>query len=151
MKFYKVEPNVAGSFGDNSVIDFSVYPAHCEHFHHVFEWVPLDDLMEVYPCYVVTQRLRNALDGMAVTGCHFADLEVSIGDQFEYLYKDELAAGKTPEDLLPVIFWLQVFGVPAVDDFGRGNLGLIISERVLQALLIFGLRITSVVEYFPDE
>ena len=69
-----------------------------------------DDLLESFPCFILTERLANELE-RKVTGFSLDDVTVSTSDQFEDLY---------PGRVLPAFCWLKVSGQPLIDDFYLG-------------------------------
>jgi hypothetical protein len=48
-----------------------------------------DDLMEIYPCYIVTQQLKEALENNSFIGFTFAGIEVTEDEYFEDNYQLE--------------------------------------------------------------
>lgn len=123
--FYSLYPEVSGGFGDNVVYD----PAtrHVSHLHYEFDGWLGDDILQTSPCcYIVTERLKDAISKIAGSGYFFAHVEISTSDQFRELY---------PNRDLPPFWWLQVSGQPGKDDFGlSANNCLVVSERVLAAM-----------------
>lgn len=131
MKFYRLEPEVAGGIGPDTMMDRSVSPPRVERLHYVFDGWLGDELLTSFPCFIVTERLANEIEGMKTSGVRFADVKITQSLQFE-----ELHPGKT----LPEFKWLQVFGTPGHDDFGISrDRRLIVSERVLNTLKLYDL------------
>lgn len=92
MKHYILEPEVAGALGPRSVVDTSTSPPTVIALDYEFiTWLG-DDLLEAYPTYIVTERLRTALEQFGGTGYTFADLIVSHSEGFHEV---------TPHTLLP--------------------------------------------------
>jgi hypothetical protein len=99
--YFSLEPEVAGSLGKNTVIDTEVHPPSVKHLHYELDGWLGDDLLESFPCYIATDRFRCAILDVAGTGYSFAEVEISISDQFHELY---------PSRELPVFWWLKISG-----------------------------------------
>lgn len=127
MSYFVLEPEVAGGFGDGTVMDTSVEPPRVERLHYeIFGWLG-DELLESTPCFVVAKTLAERLTAAGVTGFRLADVEVTADEQDE-----ELMGESAP---LPEFWWLQVTGQRGVDDFGlTDNASLVVSERALAVL-----------------
>lgn len=128
MNYYSLEPEVAGGLGPHSVLDPRTHPPVVSKLHYEFDGWLGDELLETFPCYIVTQRIRDMIQERGFTGAEFAPVEVTKSITFEELY---------PNRRLPKFVWLKVNGTPGIDDFGRGptnKILLVVSERVLKAL-----------------
>jgi len=110
--FYVLEPEVAGHFGKNSVVDTSVRPPSVTKFHYELDGWLGDDLLETISSFVVTDRLRSVIEQSASTGYEFAPVEVTTSEQFDELY---------PDRELPNFWWLKIIGKPGVDDLGLSS------------------------------
>ena len=136
---YVVEPEVAGSLGDSSQIDTSAHPPIVSELEYRFDGWLGDDLLETFPCFIVTERLRDALQQASVTGARFADVTVTTSDTFRELY---------PDRELPRFFWMQVHGQAGIDDIGLGaDYRLVISADVLGILKQYTLQQCDVEPY----
>ena len=90
-----------------------------------------DDLLESYPCYLVTQRLADALTEGQFEGLSFDALSMSVDPEFEDV---------TRIDELPTFWWMQVAGSAGRDDFGISTSGrLVVSQAALNVLREFTL------------
>lgn len=124
--YFYLEPEVAGGLGEHTVMDTSVHPPLVSRLHYEFEGWLGDDLLESFPCYIVTARLREGLESAGTSGCTFDDVEVSKSDTFEELY---------PGRELPTFYWLRVEGGAGADDFGiAADHRLVASERILDLI-----------------
>jgi len=131
MKFFYVDPEVAGDFGDGTILDTSVHPPIVSKLHYRFQGWLGDVLLETFPVFVVTDEARQALEKIKASGVTFDTLHVST----DYLF-DELQ----PEQQLPSFVWLKPEGKPGLDDFGVApNLKLVVSERVLDLFRGLGI------------
>ncbi|MFW9995563.1 MAG: hypothetical protein ACFFD4_26230 [Candidatus Odinarchaeota archaeon] len=131
--FYYIEPEVAGDWGDNIIVDTSVHPPIVTRLHYEFINVWLgDDILETFPCFIVTDRLKKALELARFSGYTIDDVEVSVAVDFRVMY---------PNRTLPEFHWLKIHGVAGKDDFGIAeDLRLVISTRVLGVLRKFNLE-----------
>lgn len=112
MSFIILEPEVAGEWGPHTIADVSVHPPRVERLHYEFHGWLWDDLLESFPCFIVTDRLASELRQSGLTGFVLDDVEVSIASEFVELY---------PDVELPVFRWLRVSGRAGLDDFGIGS------------------------------
>ncbi|NQZ07411.1 MAG: hypothetical protein HRT35_09655 [Algicola sp.] len=125
MYFY-IEPEVSGGFGKNNQADTTVHPPNVSKLHYLFDGWLEDDILETFPCFIVTKRLKNALMQQCFTGFSIDDVEISKSEQFDNIY---------PNKTLPNFYWLKVTGVAGKDDFGIANdHRLVISQRILNLL-----------------
>jgi len=139
MPYYALEPEVAGHLGDHAVVDRSVHPPVVERLHYEFDGWLGDDLLESFPCFIVTKALRERLTQSGLSGCQFEDAEVSKSDLFEEIH---------PDRELPEFAWLKVLGRAGVDDFGLSpDHRLVVSQRALDALKSFKLDNCDTEEY----
>jgi hypothetical protein len=130
-KRWLVSPEVAGELGTNTVIDTSVHPPRVSRLHHQFEGWLGDDLLEVFPCFLVSSRLAQALDSAALVGFELAEAEVSKSPEFEDMY---------PGRVLPEFLWLKITGSgPEADLRLSADFRLEVSQRALEVLRTFNL------------
>lgn len=92
MNYFIIEPEVAGEFGNNTIYDNydeiinkEALPV-ISHLHFVFDGWLGDELLEVTPCFLVTERLRHEIESIGYSGCEFDDVEVTYSDNFLELY-----------------------------------------------------------------
>lgn len=131
MKYFYIEPEVAGGLGENTVIDPSVHPPIISKLHYEFDGWLGDLLLETFPCFIVTKDAKRKLQSIGATGIRFDEVEITTSEMFRGLY---------PNRQLPEFFWLQIQGKPGQDDFGiADDLGLVISERALEVLRELGI------------
>jgi hypothetical protein len=129
--YYVIEPEVAGGFGERTVLDASVHPPRVSRLHYELEGWLGGEILTSFPVYVVTGRLRAALEAMGATGVEFAPVEITTSPTFDQLY---------PGRQLPEFFWMKVQGRPGVDDFGMSDdHRLVASQRAYDALRQFPL------------
>jgi hypothetical protein len=90
-------------------MDSSVHPPKVTHLHHRFEGWLGDDLLETFPCFLVSSALARALEEARLVGFSLDKVEVSVSPEFL-----ELSPGRT----LPEFRWLKISGKGPNDDFG---------------------------------
>jgi hypothetical protein len=126
MRYYIVSPEVAGGWGVNTVADCSVHPPRVSHLHHQFDGWLGSDLVESFPCFLVTERLANALRNSVLTGFELAPAEWSTSPVFNELH---------PSLELPRFLWLKIAGAPCSDDFAlTPDFHLLVSSNALELL-----------------
>ena len=129
MRYFIVEPEVAGGLGEHTTIDRSMHPPVVFKLHFQLDGWLGDDLLETFPCYIISDRLREQLDKTSFSGFRISEVEFSKSEEFEDHY---------PNKILPAFYWLKVFGKAGVDDFGVSkDFKLVISEAVLDVLKNF--------------
>ena len=142
MRFYVIEPEVAGGWGENTIVaDSSVHPPRVTKLHYKFDGWLGDVLLESFPCYIVTEAAKENIKAMAATGVKFDEVEISTSDEF-----DDVSPGLQ----LPRFAWLQVAGKAGQDDFGIApapDFRLVISQRVLDLLKSMGVSNASIKEF----
>jgi hypothetical protein len=127
MKYYLLEPEVAGALGDDSMIDDSVHPNVVSRLQYeIYGWLG-DDIVESTPCFIVTERLSKLLAESNLSGFRLADVDITLNEQAE-----ELEGGPIE---LPPFRWLQLVGRPKVDDFGPNEQGSLVASEDALALL----------------
>lgn len=123
---FVLEPEVAGGWGKGTVANASVHPPVVEELEYEFSGWLGDELLESFPCFIVSDRIAKALVGSSLTGYRLA--AVAISKSAEFL---ELA----PNVRLPGFQWLKVHGSERNDDFWTNTAHqLVVSERALSVL-----------------
>lgn len=126
MQYYELETEVAGGFGDKSVLDTSVHPPVVDRLHILVEGWLGDHLLETSPCFIVTRQLGKDLERNRLSGYDLDHVEIEISDQFIEIYGDRE---------LPAFYWLKVSGEAGVSDFGISDqLKLIVSGQALDVM-----------------
>ena len=125
MANYLLRPEVAGGLGEQTVMDRSVHPPAVSVLDYEFEDWSGDDLVACFPCLIVTERLRDAIESSGLNGFGFADVRISATLNF-----DKFSTGG-----LPPFHWLQVNGSRDVDDMWVGERGrLIVNDHAMDLL-----------------
>jgi hypothetical protein len=139
MAFKKLRPEVAGGLGPDATIDNSVFPPRIRRLHYQFDGWLGDDLLETFPCFIVSSRLKEAIEQTGLSGFCFDDVHVSISEQFMDLH---------PGRRLPKFFWFKVTGKPGVDDFGvTAKQELVVSDKGISVLREFQVSHCEIIDY----
>ncbi|MEU9744034.1 hypothetical protein AB0E12_33105 [Micromonospora chersina] len=135
-KYFRLDPEVPGELGPNTVMDRSVHPPRVSHLHFLFtDWLG-DCLVQSFPCFLISEDALDALLQLSLTGFSSDLAELGEGDGFRHF---------NPDASVPRFLWLKVSGVPCRDDFGLSSDGdLVISDRVLWVLEEKGLSMCEV-------
>ena len=138
--FYFIEPEVAGGLGDGTVIDTTITPPYVSFLEYEFSGWLGDELLESFPCFVITQRLARALTQHQLTGFTLDVAAVKKTEEFKIMH---------PLIVLPDFLWLKVHGVVGSSDFGTAqDRRLVVSETALVVLRGYGLNYADV-ELYP--
>jgi hypothetical protein len=137
---YSLSPEVAGDFGEESVLDTTKHPPVVSRLHYEFGGWDGDDIVATFPVTIVTDALANAILEHGLTGAEFDDVIVTKDPQFEEFFPTEAAA-------LPKWRWLRPVGRPHAADFWQKDSGeLVVSERALRLLRQFHLNHAEIEE-----
>lgn len=128
-----IYPEVPGELGPETVYDYSVTPYVVVKAVPIFDTWRGDDLLEMFPIFLVTERLKMAIEEERLTGVSFEPLAAKRSPTFEDLY------GKRN---LPKFFHLIVTGTSPADDFALSSIEgphLTVSDKALHVLQAFSL------------
>jgi len=124
--FYFIEPEVAGGWGSNTIADTSSHPPIVSKFHYQFDGWLGDDLLESFPCFIVSEPLKDDLISSGLTGFEIEGAEVSKSEDFwsEDTYSN-----------LPKFYWLKVSGEDLFNDFKiAADYRLVVSDKALSVI-----------------
>ena len=139
MRFFVLDPEIAGGWGERTIADTSVFPPTVKSLHYRFDCWLGDELLEAFPCFIVIDRLAARLRRSGLTGFRLQAVEVSTSEEFDEIY---------PLRRLPVFQWLQPVGRAGVDDFGMSDAHrFVVSERALALLRKFRLQNCEIAEF----
>jgi len=127
MDYFALEPEVAGELGEHTEMDTSVHPPLVTRLHYEigYGWGG-DELLESFPCYIVTETLANRLTNAGLTGFQLLDVEVTF---------DEDAAEEHAGEAVPRFRWLVVTGRPGTEDLGiTDKAQIVVSAKALDVL-----------------
>jgi hypothetical protein len=143
---WRVSPEVAGELGENTLMDSSIHPPRVSHLHYRFEGWLGDDLLQTFPCFLVSASLAEALERAGLVGIEVAQAEVSLSPEFKELY---------PGRSIPDFRWLKITSKERDADFWvTPDFELEVSDRALHVLRTFSLAhalIEPAVKPPPDE
>ncbi|WBV60636.1 hypothetical protein PFY12_00620 [Chryseobacterium camelliae] len=126
-----IEPEVAGGLGENTELDNSVFPPLVKKLNYEFEGWLGGDILESFPCYIMTERLKKTIESENLSGITFDDVLISKSETFLDLY---------PDKELPAFFWAKINGKDYKDDFFiTEQNGLAISEKAYSLLQKFNV------------
>jgi hypothetical protein len=132
MTFTILEPEVAGGLGPSTVADRSVHPPRVERLHYEFDGWLGDELLESFPCFIVSAALASNLSSSGLSGFVLDDVLVTVSSEFAELY---------PTRVLPTFHWLKITGRAGTDDFGlSSDHRLVVSAEALATLRLFQLN-----------
>jgi hypothetical protein len=133
---YLVMPEVPGHLDHAMDIDHRAVPHAIASLRLVFDdWLG-DSIVEVFPAFLVTEKLARALQSANLTGFEFADAEVSWSDQAVLL------GISRP---LPRFRWLRVSGRAHQADVGVDDAArLYVSSAALAVLTEAGMTYAEV-------
>ncbi|MBF4558268.1 hypothetical protein H7698_19485 [Pseudomonas sp. p50] len=130
--FYYVEPEVAGGFGASTLMDPAFHPPVVSQLEYQFEGWLGDELLETFPCFIVTEAVASEITKLGLTGFLLATVKITASAKFEDV---------EPKTILPAFFWLKVDGKAGFSDFGiAGDYRLVISERARCAFFKFKMQ-----------
>ncbi|WES90984.1 hypothetical protein [Dickeya fangzhongdai] len=127
-EIYYIEPEVAGELGDGTDMDTSVHPPLVKKLELCFSGWLGDDLLECYPCFIVSERLFNELKDIAQECVFFEKINVTQSDEFIELY---------PGKELPNFYWMKFSS--GKDIFLSDDQRLAVSKRIMNVLNNFNI------------
>jgi hypothetical protein len=84
-KYFRLEPEVAGQLGGNTVLDNSVHPPIVKQLQYIiFGWLG-DCLVESFPVFLIRLEAANELIDLNVSGLELKELEVKTAEEFKDL------------------------------------------------------------------
>ena len=128
---WRVHPEVAGELGEETQMNAAVHPPELFSLHLRFEGWLGDDIIEVFPCFVVTLRLAEAIERSTLTGWSLDVAKVTVSAEFEEMY---------PGRKLPEFRWLRVDKRPGRDFSVSSDHCLVVSDAALALLHEFALN-----------
>jgi hypothetical protein len=137
--FYFIEPEVAGGLGDGTIMDASYHPPIVSKLEYKFEGWLGDELLESFPCFIVTAALSALVIKSNLSGFTLEPVHICTSDDFDEAY---------PNKILPKFSWLKVNGIAGIDDFGLADdHRLVVSGTALDVLRCAQLDNADIEEY----
>ncbi|RPD42465.1 hypothetical protein [Chitinophaga barathri] len=138
MKFYYFYGEVPGNVADSEFIDRQARPQLISKLKFEFDGWLGADIVESIGTFIVTDRLKKAIEEEGLTGATFDVVEVVRTEMFKELYGDKE---------LPQFHWLKPAGTPMKDDISvYDKCCLFISEKALNVFKKFELTLAEYIE-----
>ncbi len=129
---YKLEPEVAGGWGEGTVADTSSHPPIIEKLVYQLDGWSGDDLLTSFPCFIVSEQLAEDIESSKLRGYELASVEITKSEVFKELY---------PNTALPKFKWLKITGSVNKDDFAiNKELRLVVSDSAFDLLRKFNIK-----------
>lgn len=123
---YSIEPEVSGGFGEETILDNTTHPPIISNLHINFSGWLNNDILECFPCYIITDKLKKEIEKNNLTGVIFDNIKVTKSEKFNAIY---------PNRSLPTFYWMKVTGKVGIQDFGLSkDLILVVSSRAVNVL-----------------
>ena len=127
--FWTIFASGPGALSLDSLIDYEHEPPIVHMPILEVDFVPRDDFCDLYPIYLVSTRLKQAIEDRGLSGVQIAPLKQRKSEQYELLY---------PEEKVPLYWWLQPTGRACLDDFGTvPRRRLVVSDAALETIRMF--------------
>lgn len=124
--FYELTPEVPGHLGENTILDNSVHPPIVKKLDFVFDGWLGDDIIECFPCFLVSENLKNDLEHSKLNGYEIMSCTLSVSNLFMQLH---------PNLHLPLFYWFKITESKELADFWISDKNnLIVSEDALKIL-----------------
>jgi hypothetical protein len=81
--FKLIEPEVAGGLGAQTKLRTDTHPPVVELLHYEFSGWSGDDLLTTFPCYIVTERLKENIETNGLTGINFDNVIITKSGDFQ--------------------------------------------------------------------
>lgn len=147
MIYYELQPEVPGQLDVNTVLKppRSDFFRQVDYLHIRIEGWLGDDLMEIHPCYIITESLRDALATSNLSGFEIDHVEVSIDEQ---LVMFPNMAASWP---IPLLYRLNILGYAGREDFGLTSfdapISLVVSDQAINLLRSFHVDNCEISKY----
>lgn len=111
MKYYFVQPAAEAEIGDEASASED-YPRKITFYHVCLINFPESELIQAYPAFVITKKLRSAMESEGISGANFLPCKVSKDQQYDdYSNYRELLE----------LFGFEPCGVENIDDIVMHN------------------------------
>lgn len=131
MEYFRLEPEVPGELLDATILDHSVHPSGVENLTVSLEGWLGGHILEIFPCFIVSDQVKHQLEKASATGCRF--------QQFFYVFGEH-----APAEMKQQTFWhmlLEDFTTTPLD-FSKDKDGyLVASSRGL--FMLKGVDLSS--------
>ena len=133
MKYYRLEPEIAGEIGENSKTEYENGKIKQIIFlEYLFsDWLG-DDLLSTHPCHIVTENLKNDINANNLTGIQFKKIKKAFSDEFF-----ELNSSTDIPEFVQIVcnnFYEDKNDSTLQDFYVNRYKALIVSERALKVI-----------------
>jgi hypothetical protein len=120
---------VAGEIVADTILDNSVHPPIVTFLHfHFTGWLG-DDILETFPCFLISERLKNSIEEQKLKGISFDSVKITKSSDFVMT---------SINDHLPIFYWAKINGVLGVDDFVIAkDFRLLVSDKAYYVISAF--------------
>ena len=134
-----LEPEVAGAMGTDTILDNSVHPPIVKFLHfHFMGWLG-DDILETFPSFIVSERLKKSIEEKRLKGISFDFVKITQSDDFKMT---------SINNQLPPFYWAKINGTFGIDDFVIAkDFRLLVSDRAYDVISEFNTTNAFVEEY----
>ena len=109
-----------------------VHPPVVERLNYEFRGWLGDDILESFPCFIVSDRLKVRIETEGLNGISFYNVIITKSSEFIDLY---------PDKGLPMFYWAKINGEIYKDDFAIGeDFRLVISDKADFVLNLFNVK-----------
>ncbi|MDR3668690.1 MAG: hypothetical protein P4L35_17755 [Ignavibacteriaceae bacterium] len=105
--FRYIKPEVAGGFGEEVKLDVTARPLKVYELHYEFKEWACNDILTTFPCFIVTERLKEAILKADGTGVVFDYGKINTSYEFRQLF---------PKFVLPPFHRMKILGKAGEDD-----------------------------------
>ena len=138
MKYYYLEPEVAGGIGKGTVMNTSSHSQVISKLNYEFDGWLGDELIEAFPVFITTEHLSILISKYNLTGFTISEVEVSKSGEFKDLYNNHE---------LPNFVWFQINGQAGKSDFGIAKDNrLVVSQTALDIIKPFCTKGLQVID-----
>lgn len=127
---YIIEPEVSGQIGEETIINNATHPPIVKFLHFIFYGWLGDDIIECFPVYLISERLKLSLDNSNLSGYKIKECKIEISDEFKLLQ---------PNTALPNFKWFEIIG-SSNDDFSIYQNKLRVNENAYAVIKNFNLN-----------
>jgi hypothetical protein len=138
-RYFKLTPGSCGVLGENTVFERTIISFEMTRLHVLFQFGANDAILRVAGNLLISVSAAAMLADIEATGFAIEAIEVGVDEQIAML-------GAWKGSNISRYRWLKVCGIAGVDDFGRNQHRLIVSERALEVLKRDGLSQCEVAE-----
>lgn len=134
-----LEPEVAGEIGTNTILDNRVHPPIVTFLHfHFTGWLG-DDILETFPCFIMSERLKNSIEEKKLKGISFDFVKITQSDDFKMT---------SINNQLPPFYWAKINGTFGIDDFVIAkDFRLLVSDKAYEVICEFNSTNALIEDY----